>query len=150
MSQLIKRNSKYQHQAGITLIEVLITLLLMAIIGLGGAYVAARTAVVYTVAVYTVVHSVVGSSDLYAFRSPLQTHNFLGLQSNRRWNINITINGTSVTTPCTLTSTTYTVNSYQASSPTSIYQSQSVTVNSPAIQVSSSDTFVPVKSVISP
>ena len=46
MSQLIKRNSKYQYQAGITLIEVLISLLLMAIIGLGGAYIAARTAVV--------------------------------------------------------------------------------------------------------
>lgn len=139
MSQLIKRNSKYQHQAGITLIEVLITLLLMAIIGLGGAYVAARTAVVQrdgNIQIQTI-------NKMRQIAVKADTSSCVNTTS-------ITINGTSVTTPCTLTSTTYTVNSYQASSPTSIYQSQSVTVNSPAIQVSSSDTFVPVKSVISP
>ncbi|OAL86604.1 prepilin-type N-terminal cleavage/methylation domain-containing protein [Acinetobacter terrae] len=135
----LQRNSKYQHQAGITMVEVLITLLLMAIIGLGGAYVAARTAVVQRN----------GNIQLQTINKMRQ----IAVKADTSSCVNtssIIINGTSVTTPCTLTSTTYTVNSYQASSPTSIYQSQSVTVNSPAIQVSSSDTFVPVKSVISP
>ncbi|WP_425916367.1 type IV pilus modification PilV family protein [Acinetobacter sp. TSRC1-2] len=135
----LQRSSKYQHQAGITMIEVLITLLLMTIIGLGGAYIAAHTAVVQRN----------GNIQLQTINKMRQ----IAVKADASSCVNtssITINGTSVTTPCTLTSTTYTVNSYQASSPTSIYQSQSVTVNSPAIQVSSSDTFVPVKSVISP
>ena len=135
----LQRSSKYQHQAGITMIEVLITLLLMTIIGLGGAYIAARTAVVQRN----------GNIQLQTINKMRQ----IAVKADASSCVNtssITINGTSVTTPCTLTSTTYTVNSYQASSPTSIYQSQSVTVNSPAIHVSSSDTFVPVKSVISP
>lgn len=135
----LQRSSKYQHQAGITMIEVLITLLLMTIIGLGGAYIAARTAVVQRN----------GNIQLQTINKMRQ----IAVKADASSCVDtssITINGTSVTTPCTLTSTTYTVNSYQASSPTSIYQSQSVTVNSPAIQVSSSDTFVPVKSVISP
>lgn len=135
----LQRSSKYQHQAGVTMIEVLITLLLMTIIGLGGAYIAARTAVVQRN----------GNIQLQTINKMRQ----IAVKADASSCVDassITINGTSVTTPCTLTSTTYTVNSYQASSPTSIYQSQSVTVNSPAIQVSSSDTFVPVKSVISP
>ena len=135
----LQRSSKYQHQAGITMIEVLITLLLMTIIGLGGAYIAARTAVVQRN----------GNIQLQTINKMRQ----IAVKADASSCVDtssITINGTSVTTPCTLTSTTYTVNSYQASSPTSIYQSQSVTVNSPAIQVSSFDTFVPVKSVISP
>jgi Tfp pilus assembly protein PilV len=135
----LQRSSKYQHQAGITMIEVLITLLLMTIIGLGGAYIAARTAVVQRN----------GNIQLQTINKMRQ----IAVKADASSCVNtssITINGTSVTTPCTLTSTTYTVNSYQASSPTSIYQSQSVTVNSPAIHVSSSDRFVPVKSVISP
>lgn len=135
----LQRSSKYQHQAGITMIEVLITLLLMTIIGLGGAYIAARTAVVQRN----------GNIQLQTINKMRQ----IAVKADASSCVNtssITINGTSVTTPCMLTSITYTVNSYQASSPTSIYQSQSVTVNSPAIWVSSSDTFVPVKSEISP
>ncbi|MEQ1151780.1 type IV pilus modification PilV family protein [Acinetobacter johnsonii] len=135
----LQRSSKYQHQAGITMIEVLITLLLMTIIGLGGAYIAARTAVVQRN----------GNIQLQTINKMRQ----IAVKADASSCVDtssITINGTSVTTPCTLKSKIYTVNSYQASSPTSIYQSQSVTVNSPAIQVSSSDTFVPVKSVISP
>lgn len=135
----LQRSSKYQHQAGITMIEVLITLLLMTIIGLGGAYIAARTAVVQRN----------GNIQLQTINKMRQ----IAVKADASSCVDtssITINGTSVTTPCTLNSKIYTVNSYQASSPTSIYQSQSVTVNSPAIQVSSSDTFVPVKSEISP
>lgn len=140
MSQLIKRNSKYQYQAGITLIEVLISLLLMAIIGLGGAYIAARTAVVQRD----------GNIQLQTINKMRQVAVKADtICSNTS---SITINGTSVTTPCTLTSTTYTVNASINSSPppTSPPYSASVTVQSPSIQVSDSDQFVPVKSIISP
>lgn len=141
MSQLIKRSSKYQHQAGITLIEVLISLLLMAIIGLGGAYIAARTAVVQRD----------GNIQVQAINKMRQ----IAVKANTSSCVDtssITINGTSVTTPCTLTSTTYTVNASINSSPppTSPPYSASVIVQSPSIQVSSSNTFVPIKSVISP
>lgn len=141
MSQLIKRNSKYQHQAGITLIEVLISLLLMAIIGLGGAYIAARTAVVQrdgNIQIQTI-------NKMRQIAVKADTSSCVDTSS-------ITINGTSVTTPCTLTSTTYTVNASINSSPppTSPPYSASVTVQSPSIQVDSANTFIPVKSVISP
>lgn len=37
----------YRHQKGVTLIEVLVSMLLMAIIGLGAAYISGRTAVMH-------------------------------------------------------------------------------------------------------
>jgi Tfp pilus assembly protein PilV len=137
----LQHSSKYQHQAGITLIEVLISLLLMAIIGLGGAYIAARTAVVQrdgNIQIQTI-------NKMRQIAVKANTSSCVDTSS-------ITINGTSVTTPCTLTSTTYTVNASINSSPppTSPPYSASVTVQSPSIQVSSSNTFVPIKSVISP
>jgi len=137
----LQHSSKYQHQAGITLIEVLISLLLMAIIGLGGAYIAARTAVVQrdgNIQIQTI-------NKMRQIAVKADTSSCVDTSS-------ITINGTSVTTPCTLTSTTYTVNASITSSPppTSPPYSASVTVQSPSIQVSGSNTFVPVKSVISP
>ena len=137
----LQHSSKYQHQAGITLIEVLISLLLMAIIGLGGAYIAARTAVVQRD----------GNIQVQAINKMRQ----IAVKADTSSCVNtssITINGTTVITPCTLTSTTYTVNASINSSPppTSPPYSASVTVQSPSIQVSSSNTFVPVKSVISP
>lgn len=137
----LQHSSKYQHQAGITLIEVLISLLLMAIIGLGGAYIAARTAVVQrdgNIQIQTI-------NKMRQVAVKADTSSCVNTSS-------ITINGTSVTTPCTLTSTTYTVNASINSSapPTPPPYSASVTVQSPSIQVSGSDTFVPVKSVISP
>lgn len=137
----LQHSSKYQHQAGITLIEVLISLLLMAIIGLGGAYIAARTAVVQrdgNIQIQTI-------NKMRQVAVKADTSSCVDTSS-------ITINGTSITTPCTLTSTTYTVNASITSSPppTPPPYSASVTVQSPSIQVSGSDTFVPVKSVISP
>ncbi|WP_166168804.1 prepilin-type N-terminal cleavage/methylation domain-containing protein [Acinetobacter sp. SA01] len=137
----LQHSSKYQHQAGITLIEVLISLLLMAIIGLGGAYIAARTAVVQrdgNIQIQTI-------NKMRQIAVKADTSSCVDTSS-------ITINGTSVTTPCTLTSATYTVNASINSSPppTSPPYSASVTVQSPSIQVSSSNTFVPIKSVISP
>ncbi|MCD0188981.1 PulJ/GspJ family protein [Acinetobacter sp. PW68] len=136
----LQHSSKYQHQAGITLIEVLISLLLMAIIGLGGAYIAARTAVVQRD----------GNIQLQTINKMRQVAVKADtICSNTS---SITINGTSVTTPCTLTPTTYTVNASINSNPppTSPPYSASVTVQSPSIQVSDSDQFVPVKSIISP
>lgn len=137
----LQHSSKYQHQAGITLIEVLISLLLMAIIGLGGAYIAARTAVVQrdgNIQIQTI-------NKMRQIAVKADTSSCVNTSS-------ITINGTSVTTPCTLTSTTYTVNASINSSPppTSPPYSASVTVQSPSIQVDSANTFIPVKSVISP
>lgn len=137
----LQRSSKYQHQAGITMIEVLITLLLMTIIGLGGAYIAAHTAIIQRN----------GNIQLQTINKMRQ----IAVKADASSCMNtssITINGTSVITPCTWTSTIYTVNASVNSSPppTSPPYSASVTVQSPSIQVSGSDTFVPVKSVISP
>lgn len=138
----LQHSSKYQHQAGITLMEVLISLLLMAIIGLGGAYIAARTAVVQRD----------GNIQLQTINKMRQVAVKADtICSNTS---SITINGTSVTTPCTLTSTNYTVNASVTSNPPSpgagTAYSASVTVQSPSIQVDSANTFIPVKSVISP
>jgi len=37
----------YKHQQGVTLIEVLVSMVLMAIIGLGAAYISGRTTVMH-------------------------------------------------------------------------------------------------------
>ncbi|QOW52622.1 MULTISPECIES: type II secretion system protein J [Acinetobacter] len=141
----LQHSSKYQHQAGITLIEVLISLLLMAIIGLGGAYIAARTAVVQrdgNIQIQTI-------NKMRQIAVKADTSSCVNTSS-------ITINGTSVTTPCTLISTNYTVNASVTSNPPSpgagTAYSASVTVQSPSIYVldDNDNSFIPVKSVISP
>lgn len=139
----LHQTSKYQHQSGITLIEVLISLLLMAIIGLGGAYIAARTAVIQRS----------GNIQVQAINKMRQ----IAVKANASNCLNtssITINGTSIATPCTLTSNSYTVNASVNNNPptpgSGTAYSRSVTVQFPSIQVSDTDTFVPIKSVISP
>lgn len=145
MSQL-QMNSKYKAQAGITLIEVLISMLLTAIIGVGGAYIASRTAVIQRN----------GNIQIQSINKMRQ----IAVKADATTCTNtssVSINGTSVTTPCTINSASYTVNSFSAA-PTgantwpagSSVGSATVTVQSPSIEVSSTDTFVPVKSVISP
>ncbi|WP_168406493.1 PulJ/GspJ family protein [Acinetobacter indicus] len=42
-----KSSTMYKHQQGVTLIEVLVSMVLMAIIGLGAAYISGRTAVMH-------------------------------------------------------------------------------------------------------
>lgn len=139
----LQHSSKYQHQAGITLIEVLISLLLMAIIGLGGAYIAARTAVVQRD----------GNIQLQAINKMRQIAVKADASSCADTS-SITIKGTTVITPCTFSPISYTVNASVNTNPPSpgTGYSASVTVQSPSIsiQVSSSNTFVPIKSVISP
>lgn len=48
MQQVLYKNSAlHKHQQGVTLIEVLVSMVLMAIIGLGAAFIAGRTAVMH-------------------------------------------------------------------------------------------------------
>lgn len=48
MHQVHYKNSlMFKHQQGVTLIEVLVSIVLMAIIGLGAAYISGRTAVLH-------------------------------------------------------------------------------------------------------
>ena len=48
MQQVPYRKTQHRaHQQGITLIEVLVSVAMMAIIGLGAAYIAGRTAVIH-------------------------------------------------------------------------------------------------------
>lgn len=48
MQQVLYKNSTlYKQQQGATLIEVLVSIVLMAIIGLGAAYISGRTAVMH-------------------------------------------------------------------------------------------------------
>ncbi|MBE9399768.1 prepilin-type N-terminal cleavage/methylation domain-containing protein [Acinetobacter albensis] len=142
MSQL-QLNSKSHYQAGITLIEVLISVLLMAIIGLGGAYIASRTAVIQRngniqVQVINKMRQITVKADATSCSSTSS----------------ISINGTPVTTPCMLNSQTYTVDAFTAAPGPGGFgtgvASASVTVKSPSIKVSDADTFVPIKSEISP
>ena len=48
MQQVLYKNSAlHKHQQGVTLIEVLVSIVLMAVIGLGAAYISGRTAVLH-------------------------------------------------------------------------------------------------------
>lgn len=149
MSQL-QMNSKYKAQAGITLIEVLISMLLTAIIGLGGAYIASRTAVIQRNGNIQI-QSINKMRQIAVKADTTTCRNIIANPST------ITIGGITVKTPCTLNTATYTVNSFSAAptgtntwpAGTSV-ASADVTVTSPSIEVDSADTFVPVKSVISP
>lgn len=129
-----------KNQAGITLIEVLISVLLTAIIGLGAAYIAARTTVIQRN----------GNIQVQAINKMRQVA-IKADSSTCTATSTITINGTTVTTPCTINATTYTVAAFNSTTgPGSSVASADVTVEFPSIQVDSAASFVPVKSVISP
>lgn len=120
---------------GFTLLEVLISLLLLMIIGLGGAYLLARANVTQR---DMNIHLLTVSQ----MRNALQNGSCSSTSS-------ISINGTAVQTPCSSTAATYTVNPDSGTGTAS-----DVAITSPSIQVSSTDTtstsLIPIPIKVSP
>jgi prepilin-type N-terminal cleavage/methylation domain-containing protein len=122
---------------GFTLLEVLISMLLLVVIGLGGAYLLGR-------ANYIQRDMNIHLLTVSQMRYTLQNGNCTALST-------ISINNSSVLTPCTTSSSvTYTVTGTGLSTG----GTSTVTVTSPSIQVSSTDTtstsLIPIPIKISP
>lgn len=123
---------------GFTLLEVLISLLLLMIIGLGGAYLLARANVTQR---DMNIHLLTVSQMRYI----LQNSNGTCTSSS-----NITINGTNAITPCTSNTTTYTVTATGLSTG----GTSTVSITYPSVTVSTTDTattsLIPSPITISP
>ncbi|MDM1281374.1 prepilin-type N-terminal cleavage/methylation domain-containing protein [Acinetobacter indicus] len=141
-----KSSTMYKHQQGVTLIEVLVSMVLMAIIGLGAAYISGRTAVMHR------------DQNLH-LHTVNQMRQYLESSTGTSCtnNIDIEVAGKKVKVNCTLdTAKEYTVN-IQDNSGAGIVTSvdQTVKVGSPTLEIvktSNSETHwdVPVTVKIAP
>ncbi|MFK8933408.1 hypothetical protein ABCA12_0349 [Acinetobacter junii] len=137
------RQLNYKHpfskQRGVTLIEVLMSVLLMAVIGLGSAFIAARTAVTHrdqNVHLHTIIQ----------MRNQLEASQCITAGTKT-----ITVATTNVNLDCTYPEGSYTV-AARNSSGGGIASSapDAIKVKAPALKVQTSDTFVPIKADIKP
>lgn len=134
----------YQCQKGITLIEVLVSMVLMAVIGLGAAYISGRTAVMHrdqNIHLHTV----------NQMRQQLENSSECGGKSIGTHEVEIQVAETSVDLDCVVQEEGYTVaandsigGGVASSSPGAIK------VNSAKLAVKEDDTFVPIKVQMSP
>lgn len=133
-------------QKGVTLIEVLISILLMAIIGLGGAFIAGRTAVLHR-------DQNVHLHTINQMRNLLEHSQCMTPTTSTKV---ITVAEQSIDLDCTYVTGFYTVQAFEppiTGSTTLVGVESSgpgVGVNYPILQVKDSDTFVPIKVEIAP
>jgi Tfp pilus assembly protein PilV len=145
MQQVFYKNSSmYKNQLGTTLIEVLVSMVLMAVIGLGAAYISGRTAVMHrdqNIHLHTVNQMRQQLEDSAACSGkPVGTHS-----------VQIQVAGTDINLDCIVRVGAYTV---VAKDSTGAGVSSSTTggikVSAATLAVDEDDTFVPVKVQISP
>ncbi|WP_326519347.1 PulJ/GspJ family protein [Acinetobacter sp. CAAS 2-6] len=135
---LFKKRLVPSSEHGMALIEVLISIFLMAIIGLGAAFIAARTAVVHR---NENIHLLTVNQMRLKLESEVACDN----------NTNISIKTQTVNTPCSTSTFGYTVAAFKGDKTGhSSSANGGISITSPHIQVASDDTFVPVKVEISP
>ena len=138
------RQLNYKHplskQRGVSLIEVLVSLVLMAVIGLGAAFIAARTAVTHR-------DQNVHLHTISQMRNQLEASQCITDGTTKT----ITVATTDVNLDCTYDTGQYTVAAYgsggagvASSAPGVIH------VKFPALKVQTSDTFAPIKAEIKP
>ena len=137
------RQLNYKHplskQRGVSLIEVLVSLVLMAVIGLGAAFIAARTAVTHR-------DQNVHLHTISQMRNQLEASQCITAGTKT-----ITVATTNVNLDCTYTTGNYTVAAY-GSGGAGVASSTAgvIHVKFPALKVQTSDTFAPIKADIKP
>ncbi|NNG77464.1 hypothetical protein HLH10_14565 [Acinetobacter sp. ANC 4277] len=143
------RQLNYKHpfskQRGATLIEVLISIFLMAIIGLGSAFIAARTAVIHR-------DQNVHLHTISQMRNQLESSQCITAGTKT-----ITIASTNVNLDCTYTEGSYTVAAFSsAAAPNNAVAASSsggIKVKFPALKVQNNvdnNAFVPILADIKP
>ena len=136
------RQLNYKHpfskQRGVTLIEVLMSVLLMAIIGLGSAFIAARTAVTHR-------DQNVHLHTISQMRNQLEASQCITAGTKT-----ITVATTDVNLDCTYTTGDYTVVANGSGGGIASTLDGEIHVKFPALKVQTSDTFAPIKADIKP
>ncbi len=139
-----KHSSSYQYQKGVTLIEVLVSMVLMAVIGLGAAYISGRTAVMHrdqNIHLHTV----------NQMRQQLENSSQCSGKSTGTHEVEIQVAGTSIDLDCIVQEEGYTVAAFDSHGDgvaSSI--EEGIKVNSATLEVNEDDTFVPIKVQMSP
>lgn len=145
MQQVLYKNSAlHKHQKGVTLIEVLVSIVLMAVIGLGAAYISGRTAVLHrdqNIHLHTV----------NQMRQQLENSDACGGKAIGAYDVQIQVAGTGVNLNCVVSEGAYTVVA-RDSTGAGVASSTSggIKVNAATLAVKDDDTFVPVKVQMSP
>ena len=145
MQQVLYKNSAlHKHQQGVTLIEVLVSIVLMAVIGLGAAYISGRTAVLHrdqNIHLHTV----------NQMRQQLENSDACGGKAIGAYDVQIQVAGTVVNLNCVVSEGAYTVVA-RDSTGAGVASSTSggIKVNAATLAVKDDDTFVPVKVQMSP
>lgn len=136
------RQLNYKHpfskQRGVTLLEVLISIFLMAIIGLGSAFIAARTAVTHR-------DQNVHLHTISQMRNQLEASQCITTGTKT-----ITVATTNVNLDCTYTTGNYTVKANGSGGGIASTYPGEIHVKFPALKVQTSDTFAPIKADIKP
>lgn len=138
--QLAKFDSRSIHkQKGMSLIEVLVSILLMAIIGLGGAFIAGRTAVLHrdqNVHLHTINQMRYNLEASECITSSVKV---------------ITVADQNINLDCTYSESSYTVAAFNSTGAgVASSTAGEIKVTAPRLQVQDTDTFVPIKIVIAP
>lgn len=133
-----------KYQQGVTLIEVLISIVLMAIIGLGAAFIAGRTAVIHR-------DQNIHLHTINQFRQQLENSAQCGSKALGTHTIQVDIAGSNVQADCTVKKQVFTVTALDGTTnPNNGVASSNIEVTYAEIQVKSDDTFIPVKVEMSP
>ncbi len=132
-----------KSQQGVTLIEVLISIVLMAIIGLGGAFIAGRTAVIHR-------DQNIHLHTIGQLRQQLENSTQCGSKSTGTHSEKVKIVGKEVQVDCTVKTQAFTVDTFNNSNPKQGVAASTVNVSYAEIKISADDSFVPIKVQISP
>ncbi|WP_313035428.1 prepilin-type N-terminal cleavage/methylation domain-containing protein [Acinetobacter sp.] len=133
-----------KSQQGVTLIEVLISIVLMAIIGLGAAFIAGRTAVIHR-------DQNIHLHTINQFRQQLENSAQCGSKVVGTNPIQVDIAGSNVQADCIVKKQVFTVTALDGTTnPNNGVASANVDVTYAEIRVNTDDTFVPVKVQMSP
>lgn len=133
-----------KYQQGVTLIEVLISIVLMAIIGLGAAFISGRTAVMHR-------DQNIHLHTINQFRQQLENSAQCGAKAIGTHTIQVDIAGSNVQADCIVKKQAFTVTALDGTTnPNNGVAEANVDVTYAEIRVNTNDTFVPVKVQISP
>lgn len=143
-SAIYKHFPAYQYQKGVTLIEVLVSMVLMAVIGLGAAYISGRTAVMQrdqNIHLHTV----------NQMRQQLEDSSKCSGKSTGTHEVEIQVAGINIDLDCMVQQEGYTVAAYDSTGGgVASSASGGIKVNSATLEVNEDDTFVPIKVQMSP
>ncbi len=133
-----------KYQQGATLIEVLVSMVLMAVIGLGAAYISGRTAVVHR-------DQNIHLHTINQMRQQLENSNECGGKALGTHTVQVQVAGNNVNLDCIVSEGAYTVVANDSTGGGVASSTVGgVKVSAATLEVDEADTFVPVKVQIAP